>query len=59
MWERTVKIANAGKALAVTGWKVGWCVGSSKMIEKVAEIHCLSVYTFNTILQVSYGGNGR
>lgn len=24
MWERTITIGTAGKALAVTGWKTGW-----------------------------------
>ena len=35
MWDRTVTISSSGKTFSFTGWKVGWAVGPSELINAV------------------------
>lgn len=39
MFERTISVGSAGKIFGVTGWKIGWCVGSAELIETVWRVH--------------------
>ncbi|CAC5391933.1 CCBL [Mytilus coruscus] len=39
MWDRTVTIGSAGKTFSVTGWKVGWAVAPSNLIQGIKTIH--------------------
>jgi N-succinyldiaminopimelate aminotransferase len=39
MPERTIKVGSAGKIFSLTGWKVGWMVGSPELASVVARAH--------------------
>ena len=39
MAERTIKIGSAGKIFSLTGWKVGWMIGSPELASVVARAH--------------------
>lgn len=54
MWERTITIGSAGKALAVTGWKTGWAYGPANLIAHLQIVHQNCVGVNVTPLQVSY-----
>ena len=38
MWERTVSVSSAAKSFNATGWKTGWAVGSSALIDEVQRV---------------------
>lgn len=60
MWERTISIGTSGKALAVTGWKVGWAYAPDNLINKLRLVHQNCVDTCPTPIQVrsiSYSRN--
>lgn len=38
MWDRTITLSSCGKTFSVTGWQVGWMVGSPKYIKPVQDI---------------------
>ena len=44
MRERTVTISSLGKTFSVTGWKVGWALGSPELIEAVFRGHQFIVF---------------
>ena len=35
MFDRTITVNSAAKKFSVTGWKLGWCVGPSNIIEAI------------------------
>ncbi len=35
MWDRTLTISSSGKTFSFTGWKVGWAIGPSHLIDAV------------------------
>lgn len=39
MFERTLTVSSAAKTFSVTGWKVGWVMGSPELITGVWRIH--------------------
>ncbi|MBW0008328.1 MAG: aminotransferase [Sphingomonas sp.] len=39
MAERTIKVGSAGKIFLLTGWKVGWMIGSPELAAVVARAH--------------------
>jgi len=39
MAERTIKVGSAGKIFSLTGWKVGWMIGSPELASVVARAH--------------------
>jgi len=39
MFERTLKIGSAGKLFGLTGWKVGFILGSGALLEAAAKAH--------------------
>ncbi|XP_061071807.1 kynurenine--oxoglutarate transaminase 1-like isoform X5 [Conger conger] len=43
MWERTVTIGSAGKSFSATGWKVGWAMGSGRILKHLKTIHLNTV----------------
>lgn len=57
MWERTITIGTAGKALAVTGWKTGWAYGPSNLLEHLRLAHQNIVDSIPTPIQVSLSSN--
>ncbi len=48
-----LKIGAIGKSFAVTGWKIGWIVGSSSLVARVIEAHALLTYAVNPVMQVA------
>ena len=57
MAERTIKIGSAGKIFSLTGWKVGWMVGSTELAGIVARAHLFINFSTPPNLQsaVAYG----
>lgn len=51
MWDRTVTIGSAGTAFSVSGWRIGWTYGPSKLLDNLRMVHQNSVYTVPTPLQ--------
>ncbi|KAK2888115.1 kynurenine--oxoglutarate transaminase 1 isoform X2 [Channa argus] len=51
MWERTITIGSAGKTFSATGWKVGWAIGSERVLKYLKTIHQNSVYHCATAAQ--------
>ncbi|CAB3259201.1 unnamed protein product [Arctia plantaginis] len=51
MWERTITVGSAGKTFSVTGWKIGWAYGNSKIMRHLQIIHQNCVYTCCTPIQ--------
>jgi aspartate/methionine/tyrosine aminotransferase len=48
---RTLRIGSAGKMFSLTGWKVGWVMGSAPLIEVVAKAHQFLTFTTSPALQ--------
>uniref|UniRef100_A0A8B9Q918 Aminotransferase class I/classII large domain-containing protein n=1 Tax=Apteryx owenii TaxID=8824 RepID=A0A8B9Q918_APTOW len=51
MWDRTVSIGSAGKTFSATGWKVGWTVGPTRLLQHLRTVHQNSVYHCATAAQ--------
>ncbi|XP_029921224.1 kynurenine--oxoglutarate transaminase 1 isoform X2 [Myripristis murdjan] len=51
MWERTITIGSAGKTFSATGLKVGWAIGSGRVMKHLKIIHQNSVYHTATAAQ--------
>ncbi|CAH1786885.1 unnamed protein product [Owenia fusiformis] len=51
MWERTITIGSAGKTFNVTGWKLGWSIGPSHLIQCLTTVHQNCNYTCPTPIQ--------
>ncbi|KAJ1962447.1 arylformamidase [Dispira parvispora] len=52
MWERTVVACSAGKALGVTGWRIGWMLGAPELITLCLRAHTRYVFTVNSPMQI-------
>jgi aspartate/methionine/tyrosine aminotransferase len=39
MWDRTVTVGSAGKALSVTGWRIGWAVTNPTVSDAIRRGH--------------------
>lgn len=48
MFERTITISSAGKTYSITGWKIGWAYGNSKLIAGVQKVHQWTTFAVNT-----------
>ncbi|MDX1580010.1 MAG: aminotransferase [Alphaproteobacteria bacterium] len=61
MAERTVRIGSAGKIFSLTGWKVGFIVGTAELIEQIAKVHQFVTFTVPPNLQagVAFGLDNR
>ena len=57
MAERTIKVGSAGKIFSLTGWKVGWMIGSPELASVVARAHLFINFSTPPNLQsaVAYG----
>ncbi len=44
MAERTVTLSSAGKTFGVTGFKVGWCIAPSPLLEGIRRVHEFSMF---------------
>ncbi len=57
MRERSLKIGSAGKIFSLTGWKVGWVIGSPELIAPIMKTHQFMTFTTPPNLQhaVAYG----
>ena len=44
MRERTLRISSAGKTFSVTGWKIGWAMGTPDLINEVTAIKQFLTY---------------
>jgi N-succinyldiaminopimelate aminotransferase len=53
MWERTLTIGSAGKSFSVTGWKIGWVIGTAELTAAVRRLHQWIPFAVATPLQVA------
>ena len=53
MWERTLTLSSLGKTFSLTGWKVGWGIGSTKLTAGLRAAH--QFLTFTTPTPVQHG----
>ena len=51
MRERAIRIRSAGKTFSVTGWKVGYVIGSSALLQPVIRAHQFMTFTTPPALQ--------
>jgi len=51
MYERTVAIGSVGKTFSVTGWKIGWVIGSPDLIRSIWMAHQFIPFAVATPLQ--------
>ncbi|VDK53664.1 unnamed protein product [Anisakis simplex] len=51
MYERTITIGSAGKIFSATGWKLGWSIGPSHLLDPLKAIHQNCVFTCSTPIQ--------
>ncbi|KAI5119902.1 hypothetical protein M0805_003706 [Coniferiporia weirii] len=51
MWERTISVYSAGKAFAATGWRVGYLIGPSSIINPTLAATTRIVFCSNSPLQ--------
>jgi N-succinyldiaminopimelate aminotransferase len=52
MRERCVRVGSAGKMFALTGWKIGWVTGPSRLIGTIAKAHQFNTFTTSPALQL-------
>lgn len=43
MWERTIVINGFSKAFAMTGWRLGYCMGPKEIISQMTKIHQFAI----------------
>jgi len=57
MRESTIRIGSAGKTFSLTGWKVGYVVAATALIQRVVKAHQFMIFTTPPNLQhaVAYG----
>jgi aspartate/methionine/tyrosine aminotransferase len=53
MWERTLTINSTGKTFSLTGWKIGYTVGSGTLQEGLRAVHQFVTFATATPLQVA------
>jgi N-succinyldiaminopimelate aminotransferase len=53
MSERTVTISSLGKTFTVTGWKVGWAIGSESLVNAVNRAHQFITFSVASPLQAA------
>ncbi|KAF7790917.1 hypothetical protein EIP86_001875 [Pleurotus ostreatoroseus] len=51
MWDRTVTIQSAGKMFAATGWRIGWLIGPSWIIQPTLAATTRIVFCSNSPMQ--------
>ena len=50
---RTLSVYSFGKSLHVTGWKVGYCVGSKPLMEEFRKVHQTAVFSVHHSSQLA------
>jgi N-succinyldiaminopimelate aminotransferase len=53
MGERTLTISSLGKTFSVTGWKVGWAVGTKSLVAAVNQAHQFITFAVASPLQAA------
>ena len=53
-FNRSITWFNGGKRFSWTGWKVGWVIGPSEIIKRIALMHETVVWNFNTLGQYAF-----
>jgi len=56
MAERTLTVSSAGKSFSVTGWKVGWVSGPSRLVERVHQVKQYLSFASATPFQFAVAG---
>jgi N-succinyldiaminopimelate aminotransferase len=51
MWERTLTLNSVGKTFSVTGWKIGWSVGSALLNQALRAAHQWVTFATSTPMQ--------
>jgi aspartate/methionine/tyrosine aminotransferase len=49
--ERTITISSTGKTFGLTGWKIGWAIGSADVIKAIHNVHQFSTFCVATPFQ--------
>ncbi|CAM0142834.1 arylformamidase [Umbelopsis sp. WA50703] len=50
-WKRTITVGSGGKSFAATGWRVGWLIGPSELIQYSLAAHTRVVFCVNSPCQ--------
>lgn len=50
--ERSFIVASFGKLLHTTGWKIGYCLAPSKLMNEFRKVHQFNVFSVNTPMQI-------
>ncbi|MDH3442367.1 MAG: aminotransferase class I/II-fold pyridoxal phosphate-dependent enzyme [Deltaproteobacteria bacterium] len=53
MSQRTLTISSLGKTFSVTGWKVGWALGTESLVNAVNQAHQFITYSVASPLQAA------
>jgi N-succinyldiaminopimelate aminotransferase len=53
MEDRTITISSLGKTFSVTGWKIGWAIGPSALVNAVNQAHQFITYAVASPLQAA------
>ncbi|CDK27657.1 unnamed protein product [Kuraishia capsulata CBS 1993] len=53
--ERTLTIGSAGKSFAATGWRIGWVIGSEKLVPYVTAAHTRICFSSPSVFQEAVG----
>jgi N-succinyldiaminopimelate aminotransferase len=53
MAERTLTVGSLGKTFSVTGWKIGWVVGSADLVASVIRAHQYNTFCVASPLQMA------
>lgn len=53
MKDRTIIISSAGKALAATGWKIGWALGPEELISEIKKFRQYTTHSACSPMQIA------
>lgn len=51
---RTLSVYSVGKTFSATGWKVGWVVGPSALVDEMKIVQQISVFCVNHMTQIAF-----
>jgi methionine transaminase len=49
--ERSIAVFSFGKTFHCTGWKIGYCVGTERLMNEFRKIHQWNVFSVNSVFQ--------
>lgn len=52
--ERSVIISSFGKTYHVTGWRVGYCVAPSELMDEIVKVHQFLMFSADTPMQYAF-----